>query len=139
MWLISTLCLLFPGCTLIARRGPSNSKMLPGPPSGVPQARCMCLVGLLLLSHVTTPLTPTMRRRMSVSSMRGMHPKSATITMTSGTPSRPSKAPSTTTMKLLCMKAANSLQTLGFGLFSTPIGTALFTFTRRLPWCPLRK
>jgi hypothetical protein len=139
MWLISTLCLLFPECTLVVRRGPSNDKMLSSPPSGVAQARRLCLVGLLLLTHVTTPITPVTRRRMSVSSMRGMHPKSAMIIMPSGTPRRPSMAPSTTTTKLLRMKAVSSPRTLSFGLFSTPFGTAPFTFTRRLLWCPLRK
>jgi hypothetical protein len=108
LWLISTLCLLFPGYSIVVRRGPSNDKMLSSPPSGVAQARCLCLVGHLLLAHITTRLTPAMRTRMSVSSMRGMNPKSATISMPSGTPRRPSKAPSTTTTKLLCMKTASS-------------------------------
>jgi hypothetical protein len=130
---------LIPGCTLVMRRGPSNGKMLLGLPSRVASARCLCLAGLLLLAHVTIPLTPAMRRMMSMNTMRGMHPKSATITMPYGTPRRPSKKPSTTTAKLLCMKAASSPRTLSFGLFSTLIGTAPFTFTRRLTWCPLRK
>jgi hypothetical protein len=130
---------LISGWTHVVRKEPRIDKMWPGPASRVVQARRLCLVGLLLLNHVTTPLTPMMRSMMSVSSIRGMLPRSVVITMPFGTPRGQSKTLSTPTVKLLCRKAASSPWILGFGLFSILIGTTLSTFTRKLQWCQPRR
>jgi hypothetical protein len=125
---------LISGWTLIVRKGPRIGKMRPGPPSGVTPARCMCLVGLLLLAHVTTPLTPAMMGWMTVRCLRGMHILSGPATWPSDIPRRQSRVQSMRIMKPLCMNGANSHVILIFGLSFTLTGTVLSISTRRGQW-----
>jgi hypothetical protein len=119
------------GWTLVVRKGPRAGKMWPGPPSGVAQARRLCLVGLLLLAHVTTPLGLVMRGKMTVRCLRGMHLLSGPTTWPSNTPRMQSRVQSMGIVKPLCMKAANSPVILAFGHVSTSTGTVLSISTRR--------
>jgi hypothetical protein len=54
---------LISGWTLITRKEPRTDKISSGPPSGVAQARCMWLMGLLLLIHITTLLILAKKKR----------------------------------------------------------------------------
>jgi hypothetical protein len=61
---------LISGWTLITRKEPRIGKILPGPPSGVAQARLMWLMGLHLLAHVTTLPILVKKKRRSISFSR---------------------------------------------------------------------
>jgi hypothetical protein len=123
---------LISGWILIKRKGPSTSKRRSGPPSGVTPARRLQVVDLLLLLliHITTPLTPVMKMRKTVRCLRGMHLLSGPPTWPSDIPRRQSRAQSMTIMKPLCMEVASSPVICVFCLSSTLTGTVLSISTR---------
>jgi hypothetical protein len=121
---------LISGWTLIARKGPSTGKMWSGPPSRVTSAMHLWFVGLLLI-QVTILLTPVMRMRKTVRCLSGMNLLNGPPTWPSNIPRRQSRAQSMTIVKPLCVKVASNPVILGFGLFSTLIGTILYISIRR--------